>query len=152
MDACAPSSPPVNGHMDACARLAFLGIVGIVSVGALTTSCSGPSEPSPPSNRTATPLHLMPSAGGVNWLKVSPEQGAPGSAVSLDVACLDNLGAVHSPVLDISALQGNPDGHQPWHLFGPGTVRSNAAPGRYLISATCGAAELSTAFTVVKAT
>jgi hypothetical protein len=72
--------------------------------------------------------------------------------VSLDVACLDNLGAVRSPVLDIGALKGNPDGHQPWHLFGPGTVRSDAAPGRYQISATCGTAELSTAFTVVPAT
>jgi hypothetical protein len=84
-------------------------------------------------------------------LRVSPEQGAPGSAVSLDVACLDNLGAVHSPVLDIGVLRGNPNGHQPWHLLGSGTVRLHAAPGRYQISVTCGAAELSAPFTVLPA-
>lgn len=126
--------------------------VAIVSVGVLTVACSGPSEPSSPSSRASTLLELTPPARGVSWLRVSPAQGPPGSAVSLDVACLDNLGVVHSPVLDIGALKGNPEGHQPWHLFGPGTVRSNAAPGRYQISATCGTTELSAAFTVVPAT
>jgi hypothetical protein len=130
-------------------------IASTVSVGVLTTACSRPSEPSSrsqSSSPTTTPLEPPPAASGVSWLRVFPEQGAPGSAVSLDVACLDNLGAVHSPVLDIGALKGNPDGHQPWHLFGRGTVRSDAAPGRYQISATCGAAELSAVFTVVPAT
>ncbi|MGH3868176.1 MAG: hypothetical protein ACRDQ4_19040 [Pseudonocardiaceae bacterium] len=141
--------------MDACvprvALRAFFAIASIASLGVLIGACSGASEPSSPSSRTATSLPPMPSARGVSWLRMSPEQGAPGSAVSLDVACLDNLGELHSPVLDIGALKGNPDGHQPWHLFGPGTVRSDAAPGRYQISATCGAAELSTAFTVIPA-
>jgi hypothetical protein len=82
-------------------------------------------------------------------LRVTPQQGAPGSTVSLDVACLDNLGAVHSPVLDVGALKGNPEGHQPWRLFGTATVRTNAAAGQYQISTTCGANELSTAFTVI---
>ncbi|MGH3778834.1 MAG: hypothetical protein ACRDRR_24375 [Pseudonocardiaceae bacterium] len=85
----------------------------------------------------------------MSWLKVAPERGTPNSAVSLDVACLDNLGAVQSPVLDIGSLNGNPDGHQPWHLFGTATVRPDAAPGRYQVSTTCGASELSTDFTVV---
>jgi hypothetical protein len=137
--------------MDACApRVVF----AIVSLGVLVSACSGPSGPSPLPSRTAPalPATALPSTSGVSWLRVSPEQGAPGSAVSLDVACLDTLGVVHSPVLDIGALKGNPDGHQPWHLFGPGTVSSDAAPGRYQVSATCGAAELSTAFTVVPAT
>jgi hypothetical protein len=129
---------------------AFVTITSIVSValvGVLTVACSRPSErPSEPS----PPLSL-PSTPGVSWLRVVPEQGAPGSAVSLDVACLDNLGAVHSPVLTIGALRGNPNGHQPWHLFGSGTVRSDAAPGRYQISTTCGAAELSAPFTVLPA-
>jgi hypothetical protein len=71
--------------------------------------------------------------------------------VSLDVACLDGLGAVRSPVLDIGALKGNPDGHQPWNVFGTATVRPDAAPGQYQISARCGASELSAAFTVVAA-
>lgn len=142
--------------MDACApRVVF----AIVSLGVLVSACSGPSGPSPLPSRTVTalpttalPTTALPATSGVGWLRVSPEQGAPGSAVSLDVACLDKLGVVHSPVLDIGALKGNPDGHQPWHLFGPGTVSSDAAPGRYQVSATCGAAELSTAFTVVPAT
>ncbi len=82
-------------------------------------------------------------------MRVSPQQGAPGSTVSLDVACLDNVGTVHSPVLDIGALKGNPEGHQPWRLFGTATVRSNAAAGQYQISTTCGATELSTEFTVI---
>jgi hypothetical protein len=69
--------------------------------------------------------------------------------VSLDVACLDGLGAVHSPVLDIGALKGNADGHEPWNVFGTATVRSDAAPGRYQISASCGAGELSAVFTVL---
>lgn len=82
-------------------------------------------------------------------MRVAPEQGVAGSAVSLDVACLDNLGTVHSPVLDIGALNGDPEGHQPWHQFGAATIRSDAAPGRHQIFATCGAEELSTAFTVL---
>lgn len=68
--------------------------------------------------------------------------------MSLDVACLDNLGAVHSLVLDVGPLAGNPDGHQPWHQFGTATVRSDAAPGRYTVSATCGTGQLSAPFTV----
>jgi hypothetical protein len=87
----------------------------------------------------------------VSWLRVSPEQGAPSSVVSLDVACLDDLGTVQSPVLEIGPLKGNPEGHQPWHLFGTATVRPDAAPGRYRVAATCGASELSTDFTVVAA-
>jgi hypothetical protein len=82
-------------------------------------------------------------------LRVTPQQGTPGSTVSLDLACLDNVGVVHSPVLDIGALNGNPEGHQPWRLFGTATVRSNAASGHYQISTTCGADELSTEFTVI---
>jgi len=130
----------------------FLAIASIVSLGVLTAACSRPSEPSSASSRPTTPAEPAPLARGMSWLRVSPEQGAPGSAVSLDVACLDHLGTVRSPVLDIGALKGNPEGHQPWHLFGPGTVRSDAAPGRYQISATCGTAELSTSFTVVPVT
>ena len=142
---------------------AFFAIAGIVSLGVLTAACSRPSEPgSSPSRGTESsrppsvlpsglPSGLPTSAPGVSWLRVSPEQGAPGSAVSLDVACLDNLGAVRSPVLDIGALTGNPDGHQPWHLFGTAIVRSDAAPGRYQVSTTCGTIELSTTFTVLRA-
>ncbi len=81
---------------------------------------------------------------------MSPAQGAVGSTVSLDVACLDNLGAVHSPVLDVGDLKGNPEGHQPWRLFGTATVRPNAAAGQYQISTTCGARELSIPFTVIR--
>ncbi|MBV8539034.1 MAG: hypothetical protein JO364_05475 [Pseudonocardiales bacterium] len=125
-------------------------VAGIVSLGVLTAACARPSDPSSASSRTTEPPQLRISAPGVNALTVSPEQGAPGSAVSLDLACLDNLGAVRSPVLDIGALRGNPEGHQPWHLFGTATVRSDAAPGRYRISATCGATTLAAAFTVVR--
>ncbi|MGH3719784.1 MAG: hypothetical protein ACRDRI_13300 [Pseudonocardiaceae bacterium] len=128
---------------------AFFAIAGIVGVGVLTGACAGPSEPSSSSSHTTELPGRTTSAPGVNALTVSPEQGAPGSAVSLDVACLDNLGLVRSLVLDIGALKGDPEGHQPWHLFGTATVRSDAAPGRYQISAACGATELSAAFTVV---
>lgn len=128
-------------------------VFSIVSLGVLTAACSGvagpitgtSSSPSP----TAKPAELVEPGTTVSWLRVSPEQGAAGSAVSLDVACLDNLGAAHSPALDIGPLQGNPDGHQPWRVSGTATVRSDTAPGRYRISATCGAGELSTGFTVV---
>lgn len=142
-------------------------IASIVVLGVLAVGCSGaarPSEPSSPPSSTAQPPNVQPpdaqppelsptptAAPGVSWLRVTPEQGAPGSPVSLDVACLDDLGAVHSPVLDIGALKGNPDGHQPWNVFGTATVRPDAAPGRYQISASCGASELSAAFTVVAA-
>jgi hypothetical protein len=128
--------------------------VAAVSLGVLTAACSMAATPSVPSSspsRSTEPAKLPAPALGVSWLRVSPPQGAPGSTVSLDVACLDNLGAVRSPVLDIGALKGNPDGHQPWHLSGTATVRSGADPGRYQISAPCGADELSAAFTVVPA-
>lgn len=84
----------------------------------------------------------------MSWLRLSPQQGSPGSAVSLDVACLDTLGAVHSPILDIGPLAGNPDGHQPWRQFGTATVRAGASPGRYPVSATCGTGAVSATFTV----
>jgi hypothetical protein len=144
----------------------FSAIAGVVSLGMLTTACSVAARPTEPSSspgqstsssqstspsQTAEPPELTTSVPGLSWLRVSPEQGAPGSAVSLDVACLDNLSAVHSSVLDVGALKGNPDGHQPWHLFGTATVRSDAKPGRYSVSTTCGASELSTAFTVLPA-
>lgn len=128
----------------------------------LAGACSaapGPSEPRPseprpsepgasrsPANETSAPAA---SAPGVSWLRLSPEEGLRGATVSLDVACLDNPGAVHSPVLDVGGLTSNPDGHQPWHLTGTATVHSDAAPGRYPVSATCGTDELSATFTVV---
>jgi hypothetical protein len=113
----------------------------------LTVEPRTTAEPSePPSTPALTPT---PAAPGANWLRVTPQQGAPGSTVSLDLACLDNVGAVHSPVLDIGALKGNPEGHQPWRLFGTATVRSNAASGQYQISTTCGANEVSTDFIVI---
>jgi hypothetical protein len=122
----------------------------IVSLGALSAACSTAATPtganSPPSRSTEP---APPPTPGVSWLRVSPEQGGPNSAVSLDVACLEDLGPVNSPVLDLGALKGSPDGHQPWHLVGTATVRSDAAPGRYQISATCGVDELTAAFTVV---
>jgi hypothetical protein len=140
-------------------------IASVVVLGVFGAACSGaarpvePSRPSPspgvtvepsasaePSEPTPTPTTAAP---GANWLRVTPQQGTPGSTVSLDLACLDNVGVVHSPVLDIGALNGNPEGHQPWRLFGTATVRSNAVSGQYHISTTCGADELSTEFTVI---
>lgn len=85
----------------------------------------------------------------MSWLRLSPQEGLRGATVSLDVACLDNLGAAHSPVLDIGALHGSPDGHQPWHLTGTATVHSDAAPGRYPVLMTCGTSQLAADFTVV---
>ncbi len=124
--------------------------VAIVSLGLMAAACSGADRPTEPSlSPSATPEASELSEPGVSWLKVDPQQGVPGAAVALDVACLDNLGIVHSPVLDIGALNGDPEGHQPWHQFGTATVRSDASPGRHQIVATCGAEELSTAFTVV---
>lgn len=127
----------------------------VLSVGILSAACSvaaklepaGPTVSGSSPSRTVEPSTLP--APGVSWLRVSPEQGAPGAAVSLDVACLDSLGAVLSPVLDIGALKANPEGHQPWHLVGPATVRPDAKPGRYQISVTCGAGEVSATFSVV---
>ncbi|MFY9807037.1 MAG: hypothetical protein WAK86_07185 [Pseudonocardiaceae bacterium] len=131
-------------------------IASIIVVGVLGAGCSAPTRPAEPSTspsptETLTETLRPTPAPGVSWLRVSPQQGAPGAPVSLDVACLDGLGAVHSPVLDIGALKGNPDGHQPWNVFGTATVRPDAAPGQYQISARCGASELSAAITVVAA-
>jgi hypothetical protein len=140
-------------------------IASIVVLGLFGAACSGAAKPTAPSRPSTSPgltvepsatvepseptSTLTPAAPGASWLRVTPQQGAPGSTVSLDVACLDNVGAVHSPVFDIGALKGNPEGHQPWRLFGTATVRSNAASGQYQISTTCGANELSTEFTVI---
>jgi hypothetical protein len=125
-------------------------IVSAVSLGLIVAGCGGAAQRAEPSlSPSATPEAAELSAPGVSWLKVDPEQGVVGAAVSLDVACLDNLGIVHSPVLDIGALNGDPEGHQPWHQFATATVRPDAVPGRHQIVATCGTEELSTAFTVV---
>ena len=127
--------------------------VSLVSVVVCAAACSESArsitEPSSSPPRATELSELATPGTVVSWLRLLPEQGAAGSVVSVDVACLDNLGAVNSPVLDIGPLKGNPDGHQPWRLFGSATVRPDAAPGRYWTSATCGASELSTGFTVV---
>lgn len=140
-------------------------IASVVVLGVFGAACSGAARPVEPSRPSSSPsLTVEPSATaepseptatpttaapGANWLRVTPQRGTPGSTVSLDLACLDNVGVVHSPVLDIGALKGNPEGHQPWRLFGTATVRSNAVSGQYQISTTCGADELSTEFTVI---
>jgi hypothetical protein len=139
-------------------------IASVVVLGVFGAACSGAARPAEPSRPSPSGVTVEPSASaepseptptpttaalGANWLRVTPQQGTPGSTVSLDLACLDNVGVVHSPVLDIGALNGNPEGHQPWRLFGTATVRSNAASGHYQISTTCGADELSTEFTVI---
>ncbi|MDQ2882078.1 MAG: hypothetical protein M3Y48_12865 [Actinomycetota bacterium] len=146
-----------------------IALASIVVLGMFGVACSGPARPTEPSlppsstvqppdvqspdvqtpELSPTPTSTPAEEPGASWLRVSPQQGAPGSTVTLDVACLDNLGVVHSPVLDIGALRGNPEGHQPWRLFGTATVRSNAVAGQYQISTTCGANELSTGFTVM---
>jgi hypothetical protein len=127
--------------------------VAIVIVGVAAIACSAaptPSEPAPPVEAAApTTLSQPVPDSGVNWLRVEPQEGLRNARLSLDVACLDILGTVRSPVLDIGALQPDPAGHQPWHLTGSATVRSDAALGRYPISVTCGTETLSTEFTVV---
>lgn len=127
--------------------------VVIVSLGVVAVACSAPptpSEPGTPASKTVAPSELTPAPDpGVSWLRVAPQEGLRGATVSLDVACLDILGPVRSPVLDVGALQGDPAGHQPWHQTGTATVHADAAPGQYPISATCGTETLSSAFTVV---
>jgi hypothetical protein len=126
--------------------------VAIVSLGALAAACTAapglnePSAPSSPVSRTSAPATSVP---GTSWLRLSPQEGLRGATVSLDVACLDNLGVVRSPVLEVGALRSDPDGHQPWHLTGTATVRSDAVPGQYPVSANCGNDQLSAVFTVV---
>jgi hypothetical protein len=120
--------------------------IAIVSVAVAAVACSAaptPSERSPSLKTTPAP------EPGVSWLRVAPQEGLRNATVSLDVACLDNLGPVRSPVLDIGALEPDPAGHQPWHRTGTATVHSDAAPGQYPITATCGTEELSAVFTVV---
>ena len=129
--------------------------VAVVSLGVVAVACSAAPKPSEPSSAPSPPLEASEptpaptSEPGVSWLRVAPQEGLRGARVSLDVACLDDLGPVHSPVLDIGALQPEPAGHQPWHRTGTATVHPDAAPGQYSISATCGAEMLSAAFTVV---
>lgn len=138
--------------MDACGGYGILAakmnvhsgvaVLSIVGLGVLGSACSETAGSMPEAESST-------GATTVSWLRVAPERGVPNSEVSLDVACLDSLGAMHSPILDIGPLNANPEGHQPWHLFGTATVRPDAAPGRYRIFSTCGASELSTDFTVV---
>jgi hypothetical protein len=128
--------------MNARSGVAVLSIVGL---GVLSSACAAAAGPMPEAESSSSPTGVTT----VSWLRVTPERGVPNSEVSLDVACLDSLGAMHSPVLDIGPLNADPEGHQPWHLFGTATVRPAAAPGRYRIFSTCGASELSTDFTVV---
>lgn len=122
--------------------------VSIVGLGLLSAACAGHAGPGA-ARPLAEPSSSAEGAPSVSWLRATPGQATPNSAVSLDVACLDDLGAVQSPVLDIGPLQGNPEGHQPWRLLGTATVRPEAAPGRYRIIATCGDGELATDFIVV---
>jgi hypothetical protein len=129
--------------------------VSIVSVGVLAAACAGtprPADVTPSPSRTTAasePPTTPAPAPGVSWLRVAPQEGLRGATVKVDVACLDDLGAVHSPVLDIGALQPDPNGHQPWHLFGTATVRPDAALGSYPVSVACGTQQLSATFTVV---
>jgi hypothetical protein len=129
--------------------------VSIAGVGLLAAACAGntsstevkvsPSRTSTPAMQATTPE----SAPGASWLRLSPQEGLRNATVKLDVACLDDLGAVHSPVLDVGALQPDPNGHQPWHVFGTATVRPDAPFGAFPVSANCGPQQLTATFTVV---
>lgn len=159
MEACGGDTAYCGGMR---VRIGFAAF-SIVGLGLLSAACSGSASPvsagsgatrsesaSPGAARPlAEPSSSADAAPSVSWLRATPGQGAPNSAVSLDVACLDDLGAVQSPVLDIGPLKSNPEGHQPWRLLGAATVRPDALAGRYRIVTTCGARELSTDFTVV---
>ena len=126
----------------------------MVSLGVLAAACAGaprPAEVSPPPSRTSVlqaPTTQSPTLG-VSWLRLSPQEGLRNATVKLDVACLDELDQVKSPVLDVGALQPDPNGQQPWHVFGTATVRPDAAFGPTPVSATCGTQQLSAIFTVV---
>ncbi|MBV9059545.1 MAG: hypothetical protein JO296_07845 [Pseudonocardiales bacterium] len=129
--------------------------VSIASVGMLAAACAGAASRtdvrSTPSRTTTSPVPATtpaPTSGG-SWLRLSPQEGLRNATVKLDVACLDDLGAVRSPVLDVAALQPDPNGHQPWHLFGTATVRPDAPLGAFPVSATCGTQQLTATFTVV---
>jgi hypothetical protein len=129
--------------------------IGIASVGMLAAACAGTASPTDgrttPSRATAPPVPATTSASapGENWLRLSPQEGLRNATVKLDVACLDELGAVHSPVLDVGALQPDPNGHQPWHVFGTATVRPDAPVGAFPVAASCGTQQLTATFTVV---
>jgi hypothetical protein len=128
---------------------------GIVGAGMLAAACAGTASRtdvrSTPSPITTSPVPATPPAptSGESWLRLSPQEGLRNATVKLDVACLDDLGAVRSPVLDVAALQPDPNGHQPWHLFGTATVRPDAPFGTFPVSATCGTQQLTATFTVV---
>jgi hypothetical protein len=85
----------------------------------------------------------------VSWLRVSRDWGEPGDTVWLNVACTDDLGPVRSPALDIAPLRPADDGHQPWNLSAPATVRGEPGPGDYRVTAPCGDDLLSITFTVL---
>jgi hypothetical protein len=129
--------------------------ISIAGMGLLAAACAGkPSstevKPSPSRTTTAaTPATTPEAAPGVSWLRLSPQEGLRNATVKLDVACLDDLGAVHSPVLDVGALQPDPNGHQPWRVFGTATVRPDAPFGAFPVSATCGTQQLTAMFTVI---
>lgn len=153
------ATPPGAVH----ATLAVLALVVVACSGPGGSSPPSPSASVPTASTAAAPPSFTPSgptpsaapstlpapAPGVSWLRVSPPQGSPGSRVFLDVACLDELGPVRSPALDVGPLAPDPQGHQPWHLSGAATVRPGAAPGRYPVFAGCGSGRLSATFTVV---
>jgi hypothetical protein len=149
---------PKAHHWHAARSMSIRTVVvtaGIISVGLLAVGCAGSAKPAdvtPSPSHATIPSEATPTpaqAPGLSWLRLSPQEGLRGATVKLDVACLDSLGEVHSPVLDVGALQPDPNGHQPWHLFGSATVRPDAAPGAYPVSAACGTQQLSATYTVV---
>jgi hypothetical protein len=72
--------------------------------------------------------------------------------VAAQASCAETDEAtLSSPVLQTVTLAPDPEGHQPWALHGSTTVRDDAEPGDYPVSAHCAAGPVETTLTVLAA-
>ncbi len=115
-------------------RIPLSRMIVSISMGLLITAASAAAEPA----------RMMES------VSVTPNQGAPGHQVRVQLTCHDGRGGnVVALALHLtSGLAPDPHGHQPLSLFATAVV-NDVEPGRYEVRATCGARrEVSTSFIV----
>lgn len=109
-----------------------------------TTTLEPTGEAEPGDQPQGSPIEVT--------LALNPAAAAPGQPVIATAACDGpDEAALTSSVLQPVVLTANPSGHQPWALSGSTTVRQDAQPGDYQVSAACDAGPVSTTMTVLPA-
>lgn len=111
----------------------------------MTTTTVEPTEEAEPTDEPqGSPIEVT--------LALNPAAAVPGQTVIATAACDGpDEAALTSPVLEPVVLTADPAGHQPWALSGSTTVRQDARPGDYQVSAACDGGPVSTTLTVLPA-